>query len=646
MALLAQDRIREAEAALCRAVALAPQNPDAWNALGSIWHRLGRLPDAAAAFLRALDLRPGFSLAEQNRKHARASMRERPFLFGEVSGESENNQGVALLQQHRHADAEKLFRSALQLDPNLPPEAWYNLARALDCQGQSAAAEALYRSVLKERPAMQACHRFLADLLFAQKRLQEAEAAFQKLARAEAAEPIPERPLRQAEILSNLASDVLSIQGRPEEARGAYQEALALEPGYAVIHSNALLNEHYAPDVTLAGLARLHSEFERRHTASLRSTWLPFANSRNRDRPLRLGFVSGDLFLHPVGMFLAPLLERLDRAQWPTVCYSTHRKTDFLTARLVQAAGQWRQVSERSDEALADLIRGDGIDLLFDLAGHTGRNRLLTFARRPAPVQLSWMGYVGTTGVSAIDYLIADRFHIPPGWEHHYRETVLRLPDDYICYEAPAYAPAVGPLPALTTGHVTFGCFNNSTKITPPVVAVWAEILRRVPDSRLVLKCQWYDDAAVRGRQLERFAAAGIGAERLDLQGKTAHMEQLEQYNRIDLALDTFPYSGGLTTCEACWMGVPVVTCPGETFASRHSLSHLSNMGLTQAIARDHADYVAKAIQLAADVPRLVKLRANLRERMARSPLCDFDRFVENFGAAMRRTWHTWCSSS
>jgi predicted O-linked N-acetylglucosamine transferase (SPINDLY family) len=252
------------------------------------------------------------------------------------------------------------------------------------------------------------------------------------------------------------------------------------------------------------------------------------------------------------------------------------------------------------------------------------------------------MGYVGTTGLSAIDYLIADRFHIPPAWDQHYRETVLRMPDGYLCYEPPAYAPAFGPLPALTTNRATFASFNNSTKITPQVVAVWAEILRRAPNSHLVLKCQWYDDAEVRRRQIERFAAAGIPAERLELLGKTSHLQQLEEYNRVDLALDTFPYSGGLTTCEACWMGVPVITCPCETFASRHSLSHLSNLRLTDTITRNLEEYVNKAVSLARDLPRLAALRAELRQRMAQSPLCDLDRFAAHFKAILRQAWHTW----
>jgi predicted O-linked N-acetylglucosamine transferase (SPINDLY family) len=629
-ALLAQRRLAEAETALRRAVTLDPNDANAWNDLAAALEPLGQFGEAAAALERALERRPDFSLARENLQRLRAASAQRS------AGVEENNRGVQLLAQRRYADAEVAFRRALLLQPDLPPAVTFNLAQALRNQQQLAEAEALYLRVLSQRPDWAQCHLCLGKLYFEWRRLGDAEAAYR---RALSIQP------DSVEALDDLGANVLNYQGRIDEARAAYQQALSLQPDHAGCHSNLLLNEHYAPDVTRAGLAAAHSLFEQRHAAPLRSTWLPFSNSMDPERPLRLGFVSADLFYHPVGIFLAPVLERLDRSQWLTVCYANQHKADDLTQRLRGSAGCWRTVIGLTDEALAGQIRGDAIDLLIDLSGHTGRNRLLAFARRPAPVQLTWLGYVGTTGLSAIDYLIADRYHVPPGWEGDYRETVLRLPDGYLCYEPPAYAPAVAPLPALTAGHVTFGCFNNTAKITPPVVGLWAEVLRRLPGSRLVVKYHWLDDAGLRRRLSEQFAARGITADRIDLLGSTTHVEQLSQYNRIDLALDPFPYVGGLTTCEACWMGVPVLTCPGETFASRHSLSHLSNVGLTETIAADHADYVARAVRLASDLPHLAELRAGLRQRMARSPLCDVDRFTAQLAAALRQVWRAWCAA-
>jgi predicted O-linked N-acetylglucosamine transferase (SPINDLY family) len=283
-----------------------------------------------------------------------------------------------------------------------------------------------------------------------------------------------------------------------------------------------------------------------------------------------------------------------------------------------------------TDQALADKIRADRIDVLFDLSGHTARNRLLAFARKPAPIQITWMGYVGTTGLAAMDYILADRHEIPEGVEQYYAEKVLRMPDGYVCYEPPSYAPSVSPLPALKLGHVTFGSFNNPSKITPHVVKVWSKVLNRIPRSHLVLKYRGMGDAFMIKRLSEAFAHYGIDRQRVECLGRSPHPILLEEYNRIDIALDTFPYNGGLTTCEALWMGVPVITCPGETFASRHSLSHLSNVGLTETIADTFDEYVDLAVSLANDYSKLATIRNGLRERVANSPLCDGERFAEN----------------
>jgi predicted O-linked N-acetylglucosamine transferase (SPINDLY family) len=349
-----------------------------------------------------------------------------------------------------------------------------------------------------------------------------------------------------------------------------------------------------------------------------------------------VGFVSPDLGRHPVGYLLVRVLENLGLE---TICYSDRVAQDDMTCRLQAAATQWRDVLGLSDERLAEQIRADAVDILFDLAGHTAHNRLLALARKPAPIQITWLGYVGTTGLAAMDYILADRYEIPPESEVYYREKVLRLPDGYVCFDAPEEAPPVGPLPAMAQGGVTFGCFNNLAKITPQAMRVWAEILRRVPQSRLVLKYRGLEGEGFRRELLERLAAERIDAARVELLGRSPRRELLADYNRIDLALDPFPYSGGLTTCEALWMGVPVVTCPGETFASRHALSHLSNAGLTETIAHDLDEYVELAVALAGDLPRLAGLRAGLRQRMAASPLCDAERFVDNLASLLQDVW-------
>jgi predicted O-linked N-acetylglucosamine transferase (SPINDLY family) len=314
-----------------------------------------------------------------------------------------------------------------------------------------------------------------------------------------------------------------------------------------------------------------------------------------------------------------------------------------LTLRFQAAATEWRDIRGLNDQRLAEMIRADRIDILFDLAGHTAHNRLLVFARRPAPVQITWIGYEGTTGLEAIDYLLADRYTIPPGQEVFYRERVLRMPDGYVCYDPPQTAPEAPPLPAVKHSYIRFGSFNNLAKINPQVVEVWARVLIRVPGCRLVLKYRGLGDEAVCRRYRDLFRACGADPSRVELTPPSAHADYLAAYREVDIALDPFPFGGGITTCDALWMGVPVITYPGETFAGRHSLSHLANVGLTETIATTMEEYVELTVSLASDLARLSSLRAGLRERMAASPLCDGKRFAANLMRVVRDAWREWC---
>jgi protein O-GlcNAc transferase len=545
-----------------------------------------------------------------------------------------NDLGTVLGLQSRLDEAAHYLERAIAAEP-AHPRAHANLAAALLGLDRLSEAEAAARRALELNPDYPSAHNNLGLILFETGRLGDAERSYRDALR---------RAPEHRETLNNLANALVS-QGRVPEALEMFDRALDLKPDFVSVHSNRLLSLHYMTGVSPSSLAEAHRLWERQHAAPLRSTWRPFDNDCDPERPLRLGFVSSDFWRHPVGYLIVRALEGLRSLDCETYCYYTGSAHDDLTERIAAASGTWRPARGLSDQALADQIRGDRVDLLFDLAGHTANHRLLVFARQPAPIQLTWLGYPGTTGLAAIDYLVADRFLVPPGSERDHRERIIRLPDGYACCDPPNDAPEVTPLPALARGHVTFGCFNNPAKVGPDVVASWAEILLRIPGSRLLLKYKGLDDPGARGRFVDLFAGRGIDPDRIELEGKSPSAGLLAAYGRVDLGLDPFPYSGCLTTCDALWMGVPVVTCPGDTFASRFSLSHLASVGLTETVARDLGDYVDRAVALAQDLPRLAALRAGLRPRMASSPLCDGDRLARNLLEALRAAWREWCTN-
>ncbi|MGO8748859.1 MAG: tetratricopeptide repeat protein [Thermoguttaceae bacterium] len=598
-----QGKLDEAVAAYRRALELQPDYADADNNLGNVFRDQGKLDEAVASYRRALERKPDYADAHYNL-------------------------GAAFVDQGKLDEAVACYRRALKLKPDYA-EAHDNLGNAFKDQGKLAEAVACYRRALELNPGFAEAHNNLGVAFADQGNLDDAVRSYRRA--------LDLKPgFVQAH--NNLGVALMG-QGRADEAVACYRRALDLRPDNISIHSNLLYSLQYCAGVTPGGLAEAHAEYDRRHAVPLHGAVAQHENVRQRHGRLRLGFVSPDLGRHPVGYFLVRVLENLSQGLHETVCYSDRITKDGLTHRLQAAASQWCDVVGMSDQRLAEQIRADRIDILFDLAGHTAHNRLLVFARKPAPIQITWIGYEGTTGLAAMDYLLADRHVVPEGTEHYYREKVLQMPGGYLCYDPPDAAPPAGPLPSLKNGYTTFGSFNNLAKITPNVVAVWAEILRRAPTARLILKYRGLADQTVRRRYLDLFAAHDVGPQRLELLPSSSYAEYLATYHQVDVALDPFPFSGSVTTCEALWMGVPVVTCPFETFASRHSLSHLSNLGLTETIAHDLHEYVEIAVSLAGDLPRLAGLRAGLRERMAASPLCDGKRFATHLASMLYDVW-------
>jgi protein O-GlcNAc transferase len=372
-----------------------------------------------------------------------------------------------------------------------------------------------------------------------------------------------------------------------------------------------------------------------------------WSNTPDANRPLRIGLVSGDFCNHPVGHFLEGVLSALHAqatGRLHLLAYATVARSDAVTNRLKAYCQVWRDVSALPDQHLAERIRADEVDILIDLSGHSAFNRLPMFAWKPAPVQATWLGYFASTGVAAIDYFLADPWSLPDGGASAFTEQIWCLPETRFCFTPPSERAPVSSLPAASNGHITFGCFNNLRKMNDSVVALWAQVLQQVAGSRLHLKAIQLDDEAVRQEVIRRFAAHGIAADRLSLAGPSPRAEYLQAYHQVDIALDPFPFTGGTTTAESLWMGVPVLTMAGRHLVSRQGLGLLMNAGLPGWVATDPQDYVDKAIAYAADLQALSTLRAGLRKQVLASPVFDAPRFAVAFEAALREMWVRWCA--
>ena len=545
----------------------------------------------------------------------------------------EMDQLVALFNAGRHAELES--RARLLLDQY--PESgfvWKVLGVSLDEQGK-VALPALEKAT-KLSPDDAEAHSNLGDALKNLGRLDDAVASCRR-----ALEIKPDL----AEAHSNLGNALQDL-GQFEDAVASYRRALEINPNFAKARSNLLINCNFLPDQSPASMlaeSRRYNEMVVRQ-ARPHKAW---RNVPDPARCLRVGLVSGDLRQHPVGHFLEGVLAALSAhaaGRLEFHAYSNHSCADEVTERIRACCHGWHSAVRLSDETLVQQIRDDGIDILLDLSGHTACNRLPVFAWKPAPVQVTWLGYFATTGVAAMDYLIADPWTLPETEEIHFTEKIWRLPETRLCFTPPDVDVAVAPLPALANGYITFGCFNNLTKVNDAVVALWAKVLQAVPDSRLFLKAQQLNVATARQGMVERFAACGIGADRMILEGSESRAKYLAAYQRVDIALDPFPYTGGTTSVEGLWMGVPVLTLAGESLLSRQGVGILRNAGLPDWIATGADDYVARAESYASDLQRLSTLRNRLRQQVLASPIFDAPRFARNFEAALYGMWQAWCT--
>jgi predicted O-linked N-acetylglucosamine transferase (SPINDLY family) len=625
-----------AAASYRRAIELKPDFAIAHTNLGNALRDLGQLDASLAAHRAALHHDPnlapacinaGIVLKELGRTDEAIASFRRATQIDPTLADAHFNLGLALRERGLREEAVESYRRAIAARPDFAA-AFHNLGVALWHAGRPVDAIEEFHNALRINPGLAESHSALGNALADCGRIHEAVASHRQ---AIAANP------QFAEAHNNLGNALKDL-GQLEDALTSYRRALSIDPDYAAAQSNILFVLNYATESdasTRIEEARRFGRILDRRDVRRFDTW-PCEPHPQR---LRVGMVSGDLRSHPVGYFLQGLLTEVDPSRLELIAYPTYDRPDDVTAILKRGFKAWKPLSGLTDSAAAELIRNDEIHVLIDLAGHTAHNRLEVFACKPAPLQATWLGYFGTSGVTQMDYIIGDRYVTPKSEMHHFTERVWQMPDSYLCFTPPSSAPETAPLPALSTGYVTFGCFNNLSKMSEDVVALWSRILLAVPNSRLMLKAGQLGDPNIRESTVRRFGRLGIASDRLVLQGFSSRSEYLAAYNRVDLALDPFPYPGGTTTVEGYWMGVPAVTRRGDRFLSHNGETIANNAGLADWIALEDDDYVAKAVGWATNLEQLAGLRAELRQRVRASPLLDAKRFARHFETAMWGIW-------
>jgi len=625
-----------------KAVEVEPNAPNAHSRLGIAWFGRSREAEAQACFERVLKLGPdniqarvalGIILGNRgNVEGSIAQFREAVRLAPE-SAEVHLNLGATLVRSGLLEEAIGSLRRAVELAEELP-SAHYNLGVALEQMGQLDDALSAYQRTVALDSNFAKAHANIALILWTKSQYQK---ALEACDRALTINP----NLAEAHVTRG---NILKDWGRVEEALKHYRQALTINPDLAGAHANLIFSQHYVSSYKVEEVQKEIALWNQRHTKALTPKRVQFSNPPVAGRRISIGYVSANLRTHPGGFFLGGAIAAHDRKAFKIYCYADLEAEDQHSHRIKANVDQWQLIRGMSDEAIASRIRADGIDILVDMNRFTGGGHLLAFARKPAPIQVTWMGGpITTTGMETMDYVLTDNIHTPAGYEKFFVEKVVRLNNAYAVYKAPPYAPSVGSLPALDVGRVTFGCFNYLAKIQSEAIALWAQILKDVPNSRMLLQSKAFAQEEMRQRIHALFADEGIDPARIVLCGGIRHHELLEKYNQVDIAFDPFPYSGGITTCEALWMGVPVIAMPGCVVTVRHTISHLHNAGLDEFIAQTPTDYKAKAVELASDLPKLASLRASMRDRISHSALCDAPSFTRQLEDAYRQMWQSWC---
>jgi protein O-GlcNAc transferase len=600
------ERFSEAEKLYRQILAHLPDHPLVLVNLASVVHIQGRFDESADFNRRAIAVQPDFAEAWFNLAlalEAAGKMSQTIDAFRQyLRLRPEDLDAVLRVANHlvnlrRLDEAATSYRQALALDPNRS-DAWYNLGNVLRLRDQYDEAIACYRQAV-----------FLKE--------------------------------DSADAWNNLGATLKDI-GLLDESIACHDRAYSAAPNDADLDSNRLYTLHFHPDFGPESLLSEHLIWARRHAEEFTRRRSKHDNDRSPDRPLRIGYVSAELRQHPVGLAIEPVLENHDRKNFQVICFASDPADDAVTRRIRDKSDEFIRINGKSDESVAELIREKKIDILVDLSLHMARNRLLVFARQPAPVQVTYLGYPSTTGLSRIDYRISDIYLDPPNTDQNYAEKTIRLPRNYLCWRWGGEEEPVGPLPAIANGFITFGSLNNFCKVTPRVLQTWGRLLSQIKDSRLILRCP---PGSARQRVRETMQQHGISSDRIELIGHLPWKDYVNACRRQDIGLDPFPYPGHTTSLDSLWMGVPVVTLSGKTCVSRAGAGLMNYLRLPGLIAGDIDQYIQIARELAANLPKLAELRAGLRKRILDSPLSDAVGFTRDIENAYRQIWRTWCAS-
>ena len=675
--LVTRGALQEGLSAYQECVRYDPANVDAWCGLGVAYRQSSQLEDARRCYDRALEIDPanlhaltclGELILAQGDPGAALSYFDRVLEQAPLFYEALVNRVAALNKCDKLAEAEQAARQAIECYPD-SAALHFNLGCLLKNSGLENQALAAFKRALEIQPDNQEALFSLAVLQndsymlqgsveFIRRKIKlEGESADLQTLLAIAlrsneqmaeAETVCRNLLEQHPAYMpgwNTLGQILLSRGDTVQAIECFRKALALQPKMDLVFTNILFASASLSDLTPEALFKHHLEWAEHYETPLLEKQFRHSPGKEPEKSLKIGYVSGDCCNHPVANLLRGVLQQHDHGKFEIHCFSTAGITDDITAILRANCDFWHEVQLLSVDELADLIQVQGIDILVDLSGHTAFNRLIVFALKPAPIQASWIGYFHSTGLKSIDYFITDPYTTPQQSNQLFSEIPARLPHSRFCYTPKEFAPEVSKPPFEGTGYITFGSFNRLAKLTDPVIEAWSRIVTSVPNARLMIKAKEFGGTETVEYLKEKFEARGLSPDRLVLRPASDHLQTLVEYSEVDIALDPFPFNGGMTTMESLWMGVPVVALTGDTVVSRQSISVLFNIGLEELAFADVESYIAGAVALALDTPRMARLRSIIRPQMSRSHLCDAEQFTQDLEMLYRRMWQAWCRS-